>query len=1064
MSASTWHPQRAEAAARPALPRQTTPVGLDESETTDSFSASRQVAATHREKEGFMTRSVVRARPGLLAFYLLSATLIARPAAGQPAPIMVADLTPGAGDSSIREIVDANGVAVFNLQNQLYRSDGTAAGTVLIGPAYSAQELTNLNGLVLFAGYDPAVGEELFRTDGTAAGTSLVIDAAPGGTYASPRELTRVGNHVYFVVGDAIRGVPFAVWVSDGTAAGSRPIKTFSLAEGEPKNLIAVGGGLYFETFVSNQSVILWYQATAASTPQQMRTFVDAGSAIVGIGGRMRTGIGRTMAPLGSLLVFMHYTQANGYALWKSDGTPQGTQLVSDPFTNPGSDFPSNFTAVGGLVVFGNGFDLWSTDGTAAGTALISSSTGGYDFSAPLLVNGLDVLFWVTTLAEGPVLYRVRPPSAAATRLMPLMPFPGFGTGPGSATAGTFTYFAAGASGTGVEPWVSDTTLNGTRLLGDIWPGIGFSQPGDFTAVGGAVFFTANDGVNGRELWVAGLPSRSPTPTSADDFYSITAGSTLNIPAPGVLANDASNGGGALTTQLVTGPAVGTFTLNTNGSFSYAPSGTGPAVVTFTYRAINAQGAGAPARVTISVSAQGAPTSTSDSYATSYNSPLIVQAPGVLANDNAPNATVAVVNGVSSGSLLLNPNGGFTYTPQTGFSGNAQFTYRATNAGGPGNVATVSIAVGTPGAPTAADDAYSTIAGITLNLSSPGVLGNDSSPGGAALTAQIVSPTSNGGVSLSGNGSFTYTPNPGFTGTDAFTYRVSNGSALSNVASVTITVAAAPTVAQPPVGLFAHTVAGNVITLRWTPPATGPAPTSYVMEGGAAPGQTLAAIPTGSATPVFTFAAPNGAFYLRVRTIAGAQTSAASNEIRVFVNQPAAPSAPAGLTGMVNGQQVALSWRNTFGGGTPASVVLDVTGALATSLPLGLVDTFTFPNVPVGTYTFSVRAVNTAGSSVASNPVTLTFPGVCSGTPAPPVGFLAYNLGNTLNLMWEPPASGPAATSYVLNVAGAFNGALPFATRGLSTPVPPGSYTFSVSAMNACGASAPTTTQTVVVP
>lgn len=977
---------------------------------------------------------------------------------------MVADLTPGAGDSSIREIVDANGVAVFNLQNQLYRSDGTAAGTVLIGPAFGAKELTNLHGLVVFAGYDPAVGEELFRTDGTAAGTSLVIDAAPGGTYASPRELTRVGNHVYFAVGDAIRGVPFAVWVSDGTAAGSRPIKTFSLAEGEPKNLIAVGGGLYFETFVSNQSVILWYQASAASTPQQMRTFVDAGSALVGIGGRMRTGLLRTMAPLGSQLIFMHYTQANGYALWKSDGTPQGTQLVSDPFTSPGNDFPSNFTPVGGLVVFGNGFDLWSTDGTAAGTVLISASTGGYDFSAPLLVNGLDVMFWVTTLAEGPVLYRVRPPSASATRLVPLLPFPGFGTGSGSATAGAFTYFAAAASGSGVEPWVSDTTLNGTRLLGDIWPGTGFSQPGDFTAVGGAVFFTADDGVNGRELWVAGLPSRSPTPTSADDFYSVAAGSSLNISAPGVLANDASNGGGALTTQLVTGPAVGTFTLNTNGSFSYTPSGVGPAVVTFAYRAVNAQGAGAPARVTISVSAQGAPTSSSDSYAISYNTPLVVQAPGVLANDNAPNATVAVVGAVSSGNLVLNPNGGFTYTPQTGFSGNAQFTYRATNAGGPGNVATVSIAVGTPGAPTAANDAYSTTAGITLGLASPGVLANDTSPGGAALTAQLVSPTSNGGVSLSGNGSFTYTPNPGFTGTDAFTYRVNNGSALSNVASVTITVAAVPTIAQPPVGLFAHTVAGNLVTLRWTPPASGPTPTSYVMEGGVAPGQTLAAIPTGSATPVFTFAAPNGAFYLRVRTIAGAQTSAASNEIRVFVNQPVAPSAPANLLGLANGAAVALSWRPTFSGGAANTFILEVSGTLSASLPLGLTETFNFNGVPGGTYTFTVRAANGAGSSAASNPVTLNFPNVCSGAPAPPASFLAYNVGNTLDLMWEPPVSGAAATSYVLNVAGAFNGALPFATRALSTPVPPGSYTFSVTAMNACGASTPTAPQTVVIP
>ena len=58
----------------------------------------------------------------------------------------------------------------------------------------------------------------------------------------------------------------------------------------------------------------------------------------------------------------------------------------------------------------------------------------------------------------------------------------------------------------------------------------------------------------------------------------------------------------------------------------------------------------------------------------------------------------------------------------------------------------------------------------------------------------------------------------------------------------------------------------------------------------------------------------------------------------------------------------------------------------------------------------------------------------------------------------------PCATGFVLNVSGAYNLALPLSTRGISAPVPPGSYTFTVAAANACGASPATAPQTVVVP
>jgi hypothetical protein len=76
----------------------------------------------------------------------------------------------------------------------------------------------------------------------------------------------------------------------------------------------------------------------------------------------------------------------------------------------------------------------------------------------------------------------------------------------------------------------------------------------------------------------------------------------------------------------------------------------------------------------------------------------------------------------------------------------------------------------------------------SLNESAPGVLANDSDGDGDPLTAQLTSTTSNGTVSLSANGSFTYTPDPDFNGSDQFSYRASDGEASSGVATVAIAV------------------------------------------------------------------------------------------------------------------------------------------------------------------------------------------------------------------------------------------------------------------------------------
>ena len=80
--------------------------------------------------------------------------------------------------------------------------------------------------------------------------------------------------------------------------------------------------------------------------------------------------------------------------------------------------------------------------------------------------------------------------------------------------------------------------------------------------------------------------------------------------------------------------------------------------------------------------------------------------------------------------------------------------------------------------------------------------------------------------------------------------------------------------------------------------------------------EVLASLPTNSTATTFTFSAPTGAFYIRMHSLAPGPQSVASNEIRIFVNVPAPPSAPANLLGFVNGSALGLAWTNTAGGGS----------------------------------------------------------------------------------------------------------------------------------------------------
>jgi VCBS repeat-containing protein len=188
-----------------------------------------------------------------------------------------------------------------------------------------------------------------------------------------------------------------------------------------------------------------------------------------------------------------------------------------------------------------------------------------------------------------------------------------------------------------------------------------------------------------------------------------------------------------------------------------------------------------------------APVASPDGFTVDEDGTLIVPAPGVLSNDTDAEGdalAAAVVSTPAHGALALAADGSFTYTPNADFNGSDSFTYTATDPGGAeSNVATVLITIAPVNdAPVAANDSYATTQDTPLIVAAPGVLGNDADAEGGPLTAVLATDPVNGTVSLDADGSFTYTPSPGFAGSDSFAYRASDGQAMSGEAMVSITV------------------------------------------------------------------------------------------------------------------------------------------------------------------------------------------------------------------------------------------------------------------------------------
>jgi VCBS repeat-containing protein len=184
------------------------------------------------------------------------------------------------------------------------------------------------------------------------------------------------------------------------------------------------------------------------------------------------------------------------------------------------------------------------------------------------------------------------------------------------------------------------------------------------------------------------------------------------------------------------------------------------------------------------------PVAMGDSYVVDEDDTLTVAAAeGVLANDTDADLdplSASLLDGPSDGSVSLNADGSFTYTPDPDFYGADSFTYKASDGSLDSCVATVAITVnGVNDPPVASDDSATTQEGTPVVVD---VLANDTDPDGDPLTVAIADPPLSGTAVVNADNTVTYTPFTGFTGIDSFTYVANDGLADSNVAAVAVTV------------------------------------------------------------------------------------------------------------------------------------------------------------------------------------------------------------------------------------------------------------------------------------
>ena len=377
-----------------------------------------------------------------------------------------------------------------------------------------------------------------------------------------------------------------------------------------------------------------------------------------------------------------------------------------------------------------------------------------------------------------------------------------------------------GASTPEDTPVSVDVAANDSDVDGDLDPSSAntdcttCSGPSNGTLVNngdGTFTYTPDEGFNGSDSFAYEIcdaegacdtatvnitvePVNDP-PVANDDAASTSEDTPVTVDAA---ANDTDADGDLdpASATVISGPTNGTVVDNGDGTFTYTPNGDFNGVDSFEYEICDTSGACDTATVTINVSpVNDVPTANDDQAITDED--MSVSIP-VTDNDSAgpanedPSLTITEVSDPANGSTSI-IGGEIVYTPDSDFTGVDTFTYTVCDSDGDCDTATVTVVVNALNDPPVAnDDSDSTPEDTPVTVDASA---NDSDIDGNLdpSSASVLSGPSNGSVTSNGDGTFTYTPDANFNGSDSFIYQICDdglpdGMALCDSAAVTIEV------------------------------------------------------------------------------------------------------------------------------------------------------------------------------------------------------------------------------------------------------------------------------------
>lgn len=301
--------------------------------------------------------------------------------------VMVKDIYPGADGSGPENLAVSNGFLYFSADDgvngaELWQSDGTEAGTQMLkditpGDHSYPSFLTDVNGILYFAiDYsNPVVANRgLWKTDGTAAGTVLVAGTysnSVGSNFIRPTDLVNVNGTLYFIGNWPSLPLSHTLWKSDGTAAGTVMVSTNTsrFPYGiQPSHLAAFNNEIYFAARNDSEGGEGLWKSDGTDAGTVMVKDMNPSSTEGGV---------QFLANINNTLYFAGNPDGINSELWKSDGTGAGTVLVKDIDAGSNGSQPFGFESHVGLVYFTAntgiyGREIWRTDGTSPGTMMVA--------------------------------------------------------------------------------------------------------------------------------------------------------------------------------------------------------------------------------------------------------------------------------------------------------------------------------------------------------------------------------------------------------------------------------------------------------------------------------------------------------------------------------------------------------------------------------------------------------------------------------------------------------------------------------------------------------------------